>query len=122
MNVENKPFFSAVIYMSNEFASATLDSIFSQKDIAAENIQIVLALGGQNEYSEYISGLKHYRVQGHVQYAGGGVFRRIGACQRKIRLFPRMRRGIFGEYVCIYEGFARNKRYTAFHYNDKYIR
>lgn len=59
MNVENKPFFSVVIYLSNDCAKDTLDSIFMQSDIQQSDIQIILACSDKEDYAEYISELKN---------------------------------------------------------------
>ena len=44
--------------MSNDHLRTTLDSIFEQSSISAEDIQIILAQGKDTDYSDYISELQ----------------------------------------------------------------
>ncbi len=103
MNVENKPFFSTVIYMSNDCAEDTLDSIFKQSDILQSDIQIILVRSEREDYEDYISGLK--KENKNVDVCTGIFKTQASAYAEAIKL-------VKGKYVCFPECGGSYTEYT----------
>lgn len=92
--MNSEPFFSVVIYMSNEYVQTTLYSIFAQENIEQDDIQIVLAKSTDADNGEYLSD-----VQGERE----NVCILSGTFDTQAKAYDSAKKQLKGKFVCFSE-------------------